>query len=284
MAGNKTHVVQPGENLYRISLKYGVSVAALAAINGIYDVSRIFVGQTLIIPSSGYTVPVILPQPTAGAAVPVVQPASGSATAITLNGAPSSQGALPRPNNFSDPATFEMQRDAFLQMAAFSQNNLVALQVSQIRYSPYWAVMSITLRNKGVSPAIAGGRYQPGTANLWGTVGYVTGSGGIPVPQVTGPWGFTVRLSDGRTVTAYAGCRHVDPNMFDCGTNYQVNPLGDIGVGGSASSELWVYFLTPWTAPVPSVPGTGYHIMSMDLFAYYPDGRQTGTLLHIDMP
>ncbi|HLA44321.1 MAG TPA: LysM domain-containing protein, partial [Aggregatilineales bacterium] len=30
-----THVVQPGENLYRIALRYGVSVQAIAQANGI---------------------------------------------------------------------------------------------------------------------------------------------------------------------------------------------------------------------------------------------------------
>lgn len=47
------HVVQPGENLYRIALRYGVSVSALAAANGIIDPHRIYVGQRLIIPDSG---------------------------------------------------------------------------------------------------------------------------------------------------------------------------------------------------------------------------------------
>ena len=34
-ADGQTHVVQPGENLFRIALSYGVSVDALAAANGI---------------------------------------------------------------------------------------------------------------------------------------------------------------------------------------------------------------------------------------------------------
>jgi uncharacterized protein YgiM (DUF1202 family) len=46
----RTHVVQAGENLYRIALSYGVSLPVLAAWNGIVDYSRIYVGQVLIIP------------------------------------------------------------------------------------------------------------------------------------------------------------------------------------------------------------------------------------------
>jgi len=46
----RTHVVQPGENLYRIGLRYGVSWPKIAAANGLVYPYRIYVGQTLIIP------------------------------------------------------------------------------------------------------------------------------------------------------------------------------------------------------------------------------------------
>ena len=49
------HIVRPGENLFRIALRYGVTVDALAAANGLSDVSRIYVGQRLIIPTGGST-------------------------------------------------------------------------------------------------------------------------------------------------------------------------------------------------------------------------------------
>ncbi|MBX3063271.1 MAG: LysM peptidoglycan-binding domain-containing protein [Anaerolineae bacterium] len=51
--GGTKHVVQQGENLYRIALQYGVTVQQIAAANGIYDVSQIYVGQELIIPGAG---------------------------------------------------------------------------------------------------------------------------------------------------------------------------------------------------------------------------------------
>ena len=44
------HIVQRGENLYRISLRYGTTVQAIAAANGIAHPSRIYVGQRLVIP------------------------------------------------------------------------------------------------------------------------------------------------------------------------------------------------------------------------------------------
>ena len=48
----RMHVVQPGENLFRIGLKYGVSVGAIAAANNLGNTTLIFVGQQLRIPVS----------------------------------------------------------------------------------------------------------------------------------------------------------------------------------------------------------------------------------------
>jgi LysM repeat protein len=50
-----THVVQVGENLFRIALKYGTTVEAIAAANGIVNPNRIYEGQQLIIPQGGST-------------------------------------------------------------------------------------------------------------------------------------------------------------------------------------------------------------------------------------
>lgn len=44
------HVVQRGENLFRIALKYNLSTEEVAEANGITDMSNILVGQRLIIP------------------------------------------------------------------------------------------------------------------------------------------------------------------------------------------------------------------------------------------
>lgn len=44
------HVVQSGENLFRVALRYGLSVQALAAANHIVNFSQVYVGQRLLIP------------------------------------------------------------------------------------------------------------------------------------------------------------------------------------------------------------------------------------------
>jgi len=49
-ANDGTHVVQSGENLYRIGIQYGCSVDQMATANGIANVSQISVGQILQIP------------------------------------------------------------------------------------------------------------------------------------------------------------------------------------------------------------------------------------------
>lgn len=62
-AGEVSHVVQRGENLFRISLRYNVSMAAIAQRNGIANINVIYVGQVLIIPAGGTTPPPATTQP-----------------------------------------------------------------------------------------------------------------------------------------------------------------------------------------------------------------------------
>lgn len=69
-AGLRTHVVRPGENLYRIALRYGITVDALARANGVMDPARIRSGQILTIPGvdpSGVSRAAAPPRTTAGA-------------------------------------------------------------------------------------------------------------------------------------------------------------------------------------------------------------------------
>ena len=64
----QTHVVQPGENLFRIALRYGVSIQAFATINGIVNPAMIYVGQRLVIPAD--VAAVTSPTPTPAPATP----------------------------------------------------------------------------------------------------------------------------------------------------------------------------------------------------------------------
>jgi len=53
--GVRTHRVQPGENLFRLALRYGTTVAALQAANGLGDSIVIYAGRDLIIPGPAAT-------------------------------------------------------------------------------------------------------------------------------------------------------------------------------------------------------------------------------------
>jgi putative chitinase len=46
----RIHVVQWGENLFRIAIRYGTTVEAIANANGIVNPHRIYAGQRLTIP------------------------------------------------------------------------------------------------------------------------------------------------------------------------------------------------------------------------------------------
>jgi LysM repeat protein len=52
-AADPVHVVKRGENLYRIALRYGTSVSAIAKANGIRNTNHIYTGQRLSIPGKG---------------------------------------------------------------------------------------------------------------------------------------------------------------------------------------------------------------------------------------
>lgn len=48
--GERIHIVGPGENLFRIALRYNTTINAIARANGIVNPRYIYVGQRLIIP------------------------------------------------------------------------------------------------------------------------------------------------------------------------------------------------------------------------------------------
>lgn len=53
VSGTLTYIVRPGDNLYRIALRFSVSTRSLQEANNISNVNTIFAGQELIIPPIG---------------------------------------------------------------------------------------------------------------------------------------------------------------------------------------------------------------------------------------
>ncbi|HYO89077.1 MAG TPA: LysM peptidoglycan-binding domain-containing protein [Candidatus Limnocylindrales bacterium] len=68
-----TYVVQPGDNLFRIALRFNTTVQAIATANNIANPNLIFAGQTLIIPT-GTTPPPTPPATPGQPVIYVVQP------------------------------------------------------------------------------------------------------------------------------------------------------------------------------------------------------------------
>ncbi len=73
--GTCVHVVQRGENLFRISLRYGTTVHVLQDLNGIANIHLILVGQQLVVPncSGGPGGPNVPPPPPGGGRIHVVR-------------------------------------------------------------------------------------------------------------------------------------------------------------------------------------------------------------------
>ena len=100
-AAGATHVVQTGENLYRIGLRYGTTAAALAELNGIYNPDQVVAGQTLIIPGSP-TVPAVAYQPQHAATTHTVQPGETLTAIAQRHGV--ALWTLVQINNIANPA------------------------------------------------------------------------------------------------------------------------------------------------------------------------------------
>jgi LysM repeat protein len=95
------HAVQRGENLTWIARRFGVTVAAIVAANGIGDPGRIYAGQQLIIPG---TVPAAAPPP-AAPAPPTLPP---SMAALVAGRADVRQMIVEEAAQFGVPAPFAL--------------------------------------------------------------------------------------------------------------------------------------------------------------------------------
>jgi murein DD-endopeptidase MepM/ murein hydrolase activator NlpD len=81
--GTQLHVVQRGETLSRIAARYGTTVAAIATANGIANPSRIYAGQTLVIPGAS-TAPALASAQLPGLQLSPNPPEQGRTVSISL--------------------------------------------------------------------------------------------------------------------------------------------------------------------------------------------------------
>ncbi|MDQ0194192.1 LysM peptidoglycan-binding domain-containing protein [Paenibacillus wynnii] len=72
------HIVQPGDTLWSIAARYGVTVDAILRANNLTNQNYIYLGQSLIIPTpGGYPFPIPIPGPG-----PSPQPGAGLAQRV----------------------------------------------------------------------------------------------------------------------------------------------------------------------------------------------------------
>ena len=100
-AAGGTHVVRAGENLFRIALRYGTTVQALAELNGIYNPGHVVAGQRLVIPGSA-TTPSTAYQPQHASATHTVQRGETLSAIAQRYGV--SLWTLVQTNNVANPA------------------------------------------------------------------------------------------------------------------------------------------------------------------------------------
>ena len=100
-ADSITHVVQPGENLFRIGLRYGISWRDIMVANGLYS-TDIYPGQVLIIPATGSSRTESVSAVANSATAPVTEPPAPAATPATA----------------APPAVYLVQRGDTLQLIA----------------------------------------------------------------------------------------------------------------------------------------------------------------------
>ena len=84
--GQNTYTIQPGDTLYSISLRFGVSVQAIATANNIVNPNLIYAGQTLTIPGSEPNPGTPAPQPPPAQPPPAQPPPPTGGTYVVQRG------------------------------------------------------------------------------------------------------------------------------------------------------------------------------------------------------
>ena len=93
------HVVQWGENVFRISLRYGTTVGAIVAANGLANPNVVYAGQQLLIPCANAVVlPIGTPAPW-----PTLPPYVPTPIFINLPGSPPVQVVVPSGGSVTVP-------------------------------------------------------------------------------------------------------------------------------------------------------------------------------------
>jgi LysM repeat protein len=181
-ADSPIHTVQPGENLYRIGLKYGVTWQDIVQANGLAS-TVIFVGQQLVIPvaASSPTQAPATPSPTPASADPAPTPAPPATTSYTVQPGDYlsaiarrfgvTTAALTAANNISNPSLIYVGQvliipssDGQAPPPAPSANKLILVDISEQRMYVYQD--GALLWTWVVSTGLPGRDTRPGTYSV----------------------------------------------------------------------------------------------------------------------
>ncbi|HRL10862.1 MAG TPA: LysM peptidoglycan-binding domain-containing protein [Aggregatilineales bacterium] len=148
--GPVVHIVQWGENLYRISIRYGVTVQSIVTTNSIPNPNLIFAGQRLVIPVGG-TVPQPTQPPVPGATQ--VPPPTGETAYVVRYG--DTLGRIAR--QFGTTVAAIAQRNSIV--------NVNLIFVGQRLIIPTGGTVIIPTAQPGVTPVPTSVQPPPSTGN-----------------------------------------------------------------------------------------------------------------------
>jgi LysM repeat protein len=237
----QTHTVQAGENLFRIALRYGLTVETLASANGITDPARIYVGQVLVIPDG---TPVDSVPAAAAPAVVDAAPvtSSGDLGIIAPPGEPAATTA-------AAPVYYTVQRGETLASIA---------QVYGVTWSDIAAANGIANANQiyAGQQLIIPGATAPGTAAVAPPVAVASAEVPAAPAAPTGQRTHVVQAGEhlssiasayGVSWPAIAAMNNIsDPNQIYAGQTLVI-PDTDTGQGVYAQPDTW-------SAPAAAAP------------------------------
>jgi LysM repeat protein len=227
----QTHTVQAGENLFRIALRYGFTVEYLAAVNGITDPARIYVGQVLTIPDTAEPIPA------------AVEPAASVDPAF----ASTDLGILPASSSPAAPVYHTVQRGETLESIGRAYG---------VSWGDIAAANDITNANR-IYPGqqlIIPGASAPGTAAVAPSVAPASAAPATTSGQRThvvraGEHLSAIASAYGVSWPAIAAVNGLsDPNQIYAGQTLII-PDSDTGLGVYAQPGAW-------TAPAVPAPTT----------------------------
>ncbi|PXX49437.1 peptidoglycan DD-metalloendopeptidase family protein [Aquitalea magnusonii] len=215
-AGEKTHVVQPGENLYRISLNNGLKYKDVAAWNNLPD-TNIKVGQVLRLTppdSTGNTVP-----PTAAKTaetVTVVQQSSRN-TAVVENGNPAATSSKNYPKALKLPYSEEAARSLAQQSegsagkkAVIGKNSSASAPIAQADKKDSSSPAALSENKNKIEEKSQTALGEDAVAWIWPTEGkviraYSDSNKGLDISGRTGQ--AVIAAGDGKVVYSGNGLR-----------------------------------------------------------------------------